>query len=326
MDQILNHEDKEAIEQTGIDTANDAITSAKDDGIHPLDKIDIPGEGIFDESPVEVVSDTTDEIASEEEMTKTVDAGEPVETQTAEGEQTEEDISDDLLNIGVELGLDETQIRKLGSEGLAIARMVMDRQLAEIGRKAGQPKDDVPADKGSKQEFKIDLGEGADPDLQAALEAMGEHYSKQLDQVIQTVEQFSRQVAGKESIEAGQQFSEMVKGLGDEWSDVFGKTDTPRGIHRMNRDGLRQEMEAIANGHASVGRTLSTKDQFDRALLSLFPGKIQALARQDVANAVSNRKSQRISRPTSRQQNIAADNTSRAIAATREKMKEMGWT
>jgi hypothetical protein len=281
----------------------------------------------------------TDGVADSPAAREEAAAAKPAESQPAEPAEDGDGFDDDLLSYAEFHGFTADEARDFGSPELLQKMLIkLDKQAADWGRKqlaAQEPQQDrqpaaqsnANAQNGQQQsnqqpstfeKFKLTLDANSfDEEAIKALNGINDHYDsafrKQQEQ-LQALAQFvidqhqgQQQITGQQTAEANarmeQELDTFFGGLGDEFSDIFGKEPlqklTANDPKVTARNRLLEEMNVLRFAYQNTaGKKVPTdSDLRRRALAALYPEKLTTAARKEVADKVAQRRTQAVARP-----------------------------
>jgi hypothetical protein len=283
---------------------------------------DVPGVGDEakpdedgEEEPADDADDTKDEPADDEET-----AGDD------EKPDGKADVPDKLTQRAKALGLSEDDIAAFDTP--EDADIYLSRMEAAVGKILGQQgttstdaaRTDTPSGEEAEakpgerpkpdtnRRFELSLNEDEfDADLVGQLHGLNDYYAERAEQTEQAILEVHEQMQEAVTHLYQMTVDNFVSSLGDEWAEVFGKGPTAHlepgskeyqaraKLWKGARDAWRGE--SATNGKKTPFNPIK---HLDRARLLEFGRDLEKFATKKVANKVSKRKGQTVSRPRGR--------------------------
>lgn len=321
-------EEKETVEQ------KDAV-EPEEKKVQPEAEVETDEYG-FGEEPAVATDAKTEEVAEDQADTGDT-TGVETETETETEIEQERIIALDpaLVAKAEALGFTRDDFQLFDGDGkLQRAIDVLERKSAAVQPSADRKKADE-----AKEAFKVALSEDDfPPELIAEMQRIADHYATRDAERTETVKQINETIATVRATLEEQStrifvdfFDAQVAELGEGYKDLLGSgssyemdAETTEG---KNRARISQQMERIRAGRRALGESeLNPQQTFQQAVTSLWPDKIKASARNEIAKSVQKRSKSIIARPTSRKTVPNVDGHTRAVQAAREIAQRRGVT
>ena len=302
-------------------------------------KLDTPSEKSDDEPPSG--GDAPDDSAGEDEEPA---GDEPVDS-------SDDEISEDLLDRVVSLGLDYDDIKRFRKPETLNAFLDQTEKLQKrLESKRPEPVETEDLDKDSKvplfldriskQRDKIEAmeKEGYDEETIAVqrenlelLEALAQSQIQQEERVAQLT-QFTEQqqyAAQQRQIEEAESaFEKGLSELGEEYKGLFGegsgKSMDRNSPEFKNRQVVWTTMNDLAAVYQSRGKSISASELQRKAIAAEFSNHTQQIARQKLKADIKQASKQSISRSRPSGGERAPQGESAAVAKTEEFLRKMG--
>lgn len=286
----------------------------------------MPASDLLQETPAEAVETTvqsgaTAPPAPETQVDETPDLGGTDDVASVLGENDEPEgdnsgIDDELAELASSYDLNPASFRDRAHLENVIA--VLDRQASQWAQRGQQtPQGQQPASKEEQQaalDFKRLLKEAfGDEEYDPAVEKLFTNYHQQaiaplvqhLPAIAQRLQQFEQFMQSQHEREATADMDRLFTGLGDEWSETFGKGDISAlrqtSPHFKARQALAEEMVALDYADSQRGRPQSSRAQlFQRALNALHGNTIAKQERKKLTNQLGRRNGAALAKPSSK--------------------------
>lgn len=264
------------------------------------------GYDIEDEDEDE--ADGDEKTADAEDTDDAADETDSGDDEKADGDDDEAAIDSDLQKRAIRAGLDPDDFKNAAS---------LERVLTAIeGKQATDTAQNEKSEqKADENPFAYKLG--LDPDVYDLEEGVGAELVKMNEHYANAVKTMFERVQGLVSQQYTERFDSVVSGLGDDWSDVFGKgslDDIDRNSKAFkNRQRLDSEVRVIQQGRAKIGlEPLPLKEAIARAIRSEFADENKKIEAKKLNKQLKQKSRKTLARPA---QNFGRQNMSGLQAA-----------